>query len=87
MWRDVLLNILRCGGGNVVLSTSPKAWIWHQFDFGLTFSYFYLVTSNLLPNFLIAVSHSIFDIMSSVIPLNQIVGSELKKNVGFKKMF
>ena len=47
----------------------------HQFKF--TFSHFYLVTSNLLPNFLIAVTHSIFNIMSSVIFLNQIVGSEL----------
>ena len=54
------------------------------FDCGLTFSHFYLVTSNLLPNFLIAVTHSVFNIMSSVIALNQIDGSELWKKVGFK---
>ena len=54
------------------------------FDGGLTFTHFYLVTSNLLPNFLIVVTHSVFNIMSSVIALNQIDGSELQKNVGFK---
>ena len=54
------------------------------FDCGLTFTHFYLVTSNLLPNFLIAVTHSVFNIMSSVIALNQIDGSELWKKVGFK---
>ena len=54
------------------------------FDCGLTFSHFYLLTSNLLPNFLIAVTHSVFNIMSSVIALNQIDGSELWKKVGFK---
>ena len=59
------------------IETFSKAWKWHQFDFGLTFTHFYLVTSNLLPNFLIAVTHSVFHIMSSVIHLNQIVGSEL----------
>ena len=47
------------------------------FDCGLTFTHFYLLTSNLLPNFIIAVTHSIFNIMSSVISLNQIDGSEL----------
>ena len=54
------------------------------FDCGLTFSHFYLLTSNLLPNFLIAVTHSVFNIMSSVIALNQIDGRELWKKVGFK---
>ena len=43
-----------------------------------------LLTSNFLPNFLIAVTHSVFNIMSSVIALNQIDGSELWKKVGFK---
>ena len=56
----------------------------------LCWSHFYihvsifLVTSNLLPNFLIAATHSFFNIMSSVIALDQNVGSELKKKVGFK---
>ena len=54
------------------------------FDCGLTFTHFYLVTSNLLPNFLIAVTHSVFNVMSSVITLNQIDGSELWKKMGFK---
>ena len=54
------------------------------FDCGLTFSHFYLLTSNLLPKFLISVTHSVFNIMSSVIPLNQIDESELWKKVGFK---
>ena len=54
------------------------------FDCGLTFSHIYLLTSNFLPNFLIAVTHSVFKIMSSVIALNQIDGSELWKKVGFK---
>ena len=38
---------------------------------GLTFTHFYLVASNLIPNFIIIVTHSIFNIMSSVIPLNK----------------
>ena len=50
------------------------------FDCGLTFTHFYLVTSNLFK----AVTHSVFNIMSSVIPLNQIDESELWKKVGFK---
>ena len=54
------------------------------FGCGLTFTHFYLVTSNLLPDFLIAVTHSVFNIMSSEIPLNQIVGSELWNKVDFK---
>ena len=31
-----------------------------------------------------AVTHSVFNIMASVLPLNQIDGSELWKKVGFK---
>ena len=54
------------------------------FDCGLTFSHFYLLTSNLKPNFLISLTHSVFSIKSSVIALNQIDGSELWKKVGFK---
>ena len=54
------------------------------FDCGLTFSHFYLLTSNLLPNFLISVTHSFFNIVSSMIALNQIDWSELWKKVGFK---
>ena len=52
---------------------------------GLTFTHFYLVTSNLLPNFLINVTHSFFHIMSSLIPLNQNVGSG-EKDVQVKIM-
>ena len=48
-----------------------NAWKWYQFGCGLTFSHFYIVAGNLLPNFLIIVTHSIFNIMSSVIPLNK----------------
>ena len=54
------------------------------FDCGLTFTPFYLLTSNLLPDFLIAVTHSFFNIMASVLLFNQIDGSELWKKVGFK---
>ena len=38
---------------------------------GLTFTHFCLVISNLLPNFLTTVTHSYFNIMSSVIPLDK----------------
>ena len=48
---------------------------WYRFGCGLTFTHFYLVTTNLLPNFLITVTYSFFNIMSSVIPLHQNVGS------------
>ena len=51
------------------IKTFSKAWKWHQFDFGLPFTHFYLVTSNLLPHFLIALTYSFFNIMSSVITL------------------
>ena len=52
---------------------------------GLTFTHLYLVTSNLLPNFIITVTHSFFNIMSSVIPLHQNVGSG-EKDVQVKIM-
>ena len=45
---------------------------------GLTFTHLYLVTSNLLPNFLITVTHSFFNIMSSLIPLDKNGGSREK---------
>ena len=48
-----------------------NAWIWYRFDCGLTFTHFYLVASSLLPNFLIIVTYSIFNIMSSGISLNK----------------
>ena len=66
------------------IGTFFKAWQWHCLNCGLTFTHFYLVTSDLLPNFLIAVTHSGFNIMSSVIALNQIDGRELQKKMGFK---
>ena len=53
--------------------TFSKAWKWQQFDFGLTFTHFKLVTSNLLPNFLVALTHSFFNIMSSVKPVDQML--------------
>ena len=37
-----------------------------------------------LPNLLISVTHSFFNIMLSVIPLNKIVGIELQNKVVFK---
>ena len=52
-----------------------NAWKWQRFGCGLTFKHFYLVASNLLPKFLIIVTHSNFNIMSSVIPLNKNGGS------------
>ena len=42
----------------------------------LIFTHFYLATSNLLPNFLMTVTHSFFKIMSSLIPWDQNGGSE-----------
>ena len=48
-----------------------NAWKWYRFGCGLTFMHFYLAASNLLPNFLIIVTHSIFNIMSSGIPPNK----------------
>ena len=62
-----------------------NAWLWYWFGCGLTFTHFYLVISNLLPNFLITVNHSFFNIMSSVIPLHQNVGSG-EKDVQVKIM-
>ena len=47
------------------IETISKAWQWYSFDFGINFTHFYIVTSNLLPNFLMAVSHSFFNIMVS----------------------
>ena len=52
-----------------------NAWLWYQFGCSLTFTHLYLVISNLLPDFLITVTHSFFNIMSSVIPLNKNGGS------------
>ena len=66
------------------IETISKAWQWYRFDFGINFTHFYIVTSNLLPNFLMAVSHSFFNIMVSVIPQDQNVGSELPQQVKFK---
>ena len=37
----------------------------HWFEFGINFTHSYLVTSNLQPNFLMAVTHSFFNIMGS----------------------
>ena len=51
------------------------AWEWYRFGCSLTFTHLYLVISNLLPDFLITVTHSFFNIMSSVIPLNKNGGS------------
>ena len=48
-----------------------NAWKWQWFGCGLTFKHFYLVASNMLPKFLIIVTHSNFNIMSSGIPLNK----------------
>ena len=61
-----------------------EAWEWHWFDFAHTFTHFYLLTSNLLPNFLISVTHSFFNIILSVITLNKIVGIDLQNKVDFK---
>ena len=47
------------------IGTFFKAWQWHCLNCGLTFTHFYLVTSDLLPNFLIAVTHSVFNNIKS----------------------
>ena len=47
----------------------------YQFGFVPIFKHSYLVTNNLLPNFLMAVIHSFFNIMSSLIPWDQNGGS------------
>ena len=49
------------------IETFSEAWKWHQFDSGLICTHYYLVTRHVLPNFLIAVSQSFFNILSSVI--------------------
>ena len=69
---------------NLPIETFSNAWQWHRFDVGFNFTHFYLVTSNLLPNFLMAVTHSFFNIMVSVIPLDKNVGCELHKEVELK---
>ena len=48
-----------------------NAWTWYRFGCGLFLTHFYLEASNLLSNFLIIVTHLIFNIVSSVIPLNK----------------
>ena len=67
----------------LLIETFSKAWQWHWFDFGNNFTHFYIVTSNLPPNFLKAVTHSFFNIMLSVILQDQNVGSELPKQLNF----
>merc|ERR1712079_799440 len=52
-----------------------NAWWWHQFGCGLAFTHFYLVTSDLLFNFLVAVAHSFFNILSGLTPLDKGGGS------------
>ena len=51
--------------------TLAMASVWSD----LTFTHFCLVNGNLLPNFLTTVTHSFFNIMSSVIPLDKNGGS------------
>ena len=65
------------------IKTFSKAWQWHWFDFGINFTHFYIVTSNLLQNFLMVLTHTFFNIMLSVIPQDQNVGSELPQQVYF----
>ena len=66
------------------IETFSKAWQWHRFDFGINFTHFYIVTSNLLPNFLMALTHSFFNILLSVTPLDPNVVTELPQQVNFK---
>ena len=56
---------------NQPINTFFKSWQWHQFNIGLTITLFCFVTCNFLPNFIIALTHSIFNIKSSVIPLDE----------------
>jgi len=47
------------------------AWRWYQFGFGLAFTHFCLVSGSLLPNFLVIVAHSIFNMVSGGMPLDR----------------
>ena len=53
------------------ITTFLKCWKWHWFNIGLNITLFCFVSSNLLPNFVIALTHSIFNLKSSVIPLDK----------------
>ena len=64
---------------NLPIETFLKLEKWHWFDFGINFSHFYIVSSNLLPNFLLAVTHSFFNIMLSVIPHTVLLNSDQEK--------
>ena len=70
-WNSILLPVQHHPTHWGIFESLAMEW----FDCGLTFTHFYLVTSNLLPNFLIAVIHSVFNIMS--LCLNKIDGSDL----------
>ena len=56
---------------NRPINTFSKSWEWHQFTIGLTITLFCFVNCNFLPNFVIALTHSIFNLKWSVIPLDE----------------
>ena len=53
------------------ITTFLKSWKWHRFNIGLNIKLFCFVSCNLLPNFVIALTQSIFNLKSSVIPLDE----------------
>ena len=53
------------------ITTFLKSWKWHWFNIGLNITLFCFVSCNLLPDFVIALTHSIFNLKSSVIPLDK----------------
>ena len=53
------------------ITTFLKSWKWHRFNIGLNIKLFCFVSCNMLPNFVIALTQSIFNLKSSVIPLDE----------------
>ena len=53
------------------ITTFLKSWKWQWFNIGLNITLFCFVSCNLLPDFVIALTHSIFNLKSSVIPLDK----------------
>ena len=53
------------------ITTFLKSWKWHRFNIGLNIKLFCFVSCNLPPNFVIALTQSIFNLKSSVTPLDE----------------
>ena len=81
-WNSILLPVQHHPTHWGIFESLAMEW----FDCGLSFTHFYLITSNLLPNFLVAVTHLIFNNTSSVIKL-MLVNCRKKLISSPKKMF